>query len=61
MVKTSVGEFSTLYLDNKAQGAKERTELWLATQQHNLTVKMIVTDPEGGKITQILSKLDIVP
>ena len=61
MVKTSAGEFNTLYLDNKAQGAKERTEIWLAKQHYNVPVKMIVTDPEGGKITQILSKLEIVP
>lgn len=60
VLKTSVGEFATLYLDNKDQGARERTELWLATGSYNLPVKMIVTDPNGGKITQLLSKLEIV-
>ncbi|MBI5429804.1 MAG: DUF3108 domain-containing protein [Nitrosomonadales bacterium] len=61
LLKTPAGEFATMYLDNRAQGAKERTELWLATQYHNLPCKMIVTDAGGGKITQILRKLDISP
>lgn len=60
-LKTPAGEFSTLYLDNKNQGARERTELWLATEFHNLPCKMIVTDPSGGKITQVLSRLEIIP
>ena len=59
VVKTPAGEFSTLYLDNKDQGARERTELWLAAGSYNLPVKMIVTDPNGGKITQLLSKLEM--
>ena len=61
ILKTSAGEFNTLYLDNKSQGVRERTELWLATQHHNLMVKMIVTAPDGGKITQTLSTLVITP
>ncbi|HEY0665121.1 MAG TPA: DUF3108 domain-containing protein [Gallionella sp.] len=61
LLKTPAGEFATLYVDNKNQGARERTELWLATQFHNLPCKMIVTDPGGGKITQVLTRLDVVP
>jgi len=61
VLKTPAGEFRTLYLDNKAQAARERTEIWLATQFHNLPCKMVVTDADGGKITQILRKLDIGP
>lgn len=60
-LKTPAGTFATLYVDNKAQGARERTELWLATQHFNLPCKMIVTDPKGSKITQILSKLEVLP
>ena len=61
LLKTPAGEFATLYLDNQAQALKERTELWLATQRHNLPCKMVITDAEGGKITQILRKLDVSP
>jgi len=58
---TPAGKFTTLYLDNKHQSLRERTEIWLATGSYNLPCKMIVTDPGGGKITQILTKLEIVP
>jgi len=61
LIKTPAGEFATLYLDNKAQGAKERTELWLARQYFNLPCKMIITAPDGGKLTQILRILDVSP
>lgn len=60
-LKTPAGKFTTLYLDNKHQGLKERTEIWLATDSYNLPCKMIVTDPGGGKITQTLTRLEIVP
>jgi len=59
-VKTPAGEFATLYLDNKARGTKDRTEIWLATKSFNIPCKMIVTDPDGGKITQLLSSLSFV-
>lgn len=60
-LQTPAGAFSTLYLDNRAQAAKERTEIWLATQHHNLPCKMIITDADGGKITQLLRTLDVKP
>jgi len=58
---TPAGVFRTLYIDNKLQGAKERTEIWLARERYNLPCKMIITDDGGGKITQILSKLSVNP
>lgn len=60
-LKMPAGEFTTLYLDNKHQGMKERTEIWLATGFYNLPCRMVVTEPGGGKITQTLSRLEIVP
>ncbi len=58
-LKTPAGEFSTLYLDSKAKKGESRTEIWLATQQYNLPCKMIITDADGGQLTQILNKLDV--
>lgn len=61
VLKTAAGHFSTLYLDNKHQGARERTEIWLATGFYNLPCRMIVTEPGGGRITQTLTRLEIIP
>lgn len=58
-LKTPAGEFKTLYLDNRAKAGESRTEIWLATQRHNLPCRMTITDAGGDQITQILSKLEI--
>lgn len=58
---TPAGEFDTLYLENQAKKGESRTEIWLATERHNLLCKMIITDADGGQLIQILSKLSITP
>ncbi len=58
-VKTPAGEFTTMYLDNQGQKARERTEIWVADQSWNLPVKMVITDDSGGKLTQTLRKLQL--
>jgi len=58
---TPAGQFNCRYLDSQAKPGEHRTELWLASQHHNLTCKMIVTDPKGEQFTQVLSGLKIVP
>ncbi len=60
-IKTPVGEFDTLYLDNQAKAGETRNEIWLATQHNNLPCKMTITDANGDQLTQVLSKLDIKP
>ncbi|MEO8333061.1 MAG: DUF3108 domain-containing protein [Gallionella sp.] len=59
LLKTSAGEFDTLYLDSQAKKGESRSQLWLATQKYNLPCKLIITEGNGDQITQILSKLDI--
>jgi hypothetical protein len=58
---TPAGKFSSLYLDSQAKPGENRTEIWLATQHHNLPCKMIITDAQGEQITQVLSQLKITP
>jgi hypothetical protein len=60
-ISTAAGEFRTLYLDSQAQAGESRTEIWLAEQYHNLPCQMIITDADGGQLTQILTRLDIKP
>ncbi len=55
------GNFETLYLDSQAQAGETRTQVWLAKAKFNLPCKVIITDPEGGKLTQELRKLEIQP
>jgi hypothetical protein len=60
-IKVPAGEFKAIYLDSQAKPGETRTEIWLATQHHNLPCKMIVTEANGDQFTQVLSKLDIRP
>lgn len=58
---SSAGQFNTLYLDSGAKAGETRTQLWLASSRYNLPCKLIITDPDGGKLTQELRALDIQP
>ncbi len=60
-LQTPAGKFDTLYLDNQPKKGESRTEIWLATEHHNLPCKMIITDADGDQLTQVLSKLSITP
>jgi len=60
-LKVPAGEFKVIYLDSQAKPGESRTEIWLATQHHNLPCKMIITEANGDQFTQVLSKLDIRP
>ncbi|MDD2775312.1 MAG: DUF3108 domain-containing protein [Gallionella sp.] len=61
MITTPAGKFKTLYLDNQSKAGESRTEIWLATQQHQLPCKMRITDANGDELIQVLSKLVIEP
>lgn len=58
-VETPAGTFTTLYLDDQPKAGDRRTEIWLATQHHNLPCKMVITESNGDRLTQVLSKLQI--
>lgn len=60
-VKVPAGEFKAIYLDSQAKPGENRTEIWLATELHNLPCKIIVTEANGNKFTQLLSKLETKP
>lgn len=58
-VETPAGNFATLYLDDQPGAGERRTEIWLATQRYNLPCKMVITESNGDRLTQVLSKLQI--
>ena len=60
-LQTAAGDFDTLYLDSQSKPGESRTEIWLAVQQHYLPCKMVITDGNGDRLTQILSKFIIKP
>jgi hypothetical protein len=60
-VTIPLGKFDALYVESAPEAGSKRTEIWLATQHSNFPYKMVVTDRDGNKISQVLTKIDFVP
>jgi hypothetical protein len=60
-VTVPLGTFKALYLASVPEAGVNRTEIWLATEHANFPYKMVITDPDGDKLTQVLTKFDFVP
>jgi hypothetical protein len=60
-VTVPLGKFSALYVASIPEAGSNRTEIWLATEHANFPFKMIITDPDGDQLSQVLTKFDISP
>jgi hypothetical protein len=60
-VTIPLGTFKALYVASVPEAGSNRTEIWLAAEHSNFPYKMVITDPDGSKLSQILTKLDFVP
>ena len=60
-VTVPLGTFKALYVASVPEPRSNRTEIWLATEHANFPYKMVITDPDGDSLTQVLTKFDFVP
>jgi Protein of unknown function (DUF3108) len=60
-VAVPLGTFKTLYVASVPEKGVNRTEIWLSVEHANFPYKMVITDPDGGKLSQVLTKFDFVP
>jgi hypothetical protein len=60
-VTVPLGTFKALYVASVPEAGSNRTEIWLATEHANFPYKMVITDPDGDKLSQVLTKFDLVP
>jgi hypothetical protein len=60
-VTVPLGSFKALYVASPPKTGESRTEIWLATEHANFPYKMVITDPDGGKFTQALTRFDLTP
>ncbi len=60
-VTIPLGTFKALYVASVPEAGSNRTEIWLAEEHANFPYKMIITDPDGSKLSQVLIKFDSVP
>ena len=60
-VQVPLGTFKTRYISSTPVGEQVKYEIWMATDREYLPCKIIVTDSDGQKLTQVLTALTITP
>ncbi len=60
-VTVPLGTFKALYVASPAQAGKNRTEIWLVPEHASFPYKMDITDPDGGKLSQVLTQFQFEP
>jgi hypothetical protein len=54
-----LGTLETIYLSTAPQDTAWKTELWLSTENGNFPCKIVLTEDNGDKLTQVLTALSI--
>lgn len=60
-VTVPLGTFKVLYVASVPEADASRTEIWLAEEHANFPYKMVITDRDGDKFSQVLTKFVFVP
>jgi hypothetical protein len=60
-VTVPLGTFKALYVASVPEPHTNRTEIWLAEDHANFPFKMVITDPDGSRLSQELTKFEYVP
>jgi len=60
-VTVPLGTFKALYVTSPQKAGESRTEIWLATEHDNFPCKIVITDPDGDKFTQVLTRFELTP
>jgi hypothetical protein len=60
-VTVPLGTFKALYVASVPEADASRTEIWLAEEHANFPYKMDITDKDGDKLSQVITKFEYVP
>jgi len=60
-VTVPLGTYKALYVASVPEAGVNRTEIWLAAEHSNFPYKMVITDPDGGQLSQELTKFTSIP
>lgn len=58
-VTVPLGTFKAHYVASVPEIGTSLTEIWLAAERSNFPCKIVITDPDGGKMIQVLTALSI--
>ena len=60
-VSVPLGKFKGLYVASVPEADASRTEIWLVEDLISFPYKMVITDKDGEKFSQELTKFELVP
>jgi hypothetical protein len=60
-VTVPAGTFKALYVASPPKKGETRTEIWLAQELGNFPCKMVITDPDGDQLVQVLTNWSAEP
>jgi len=60
-VSIPLGTFKALYVSSIPKTGESKTEIWLAAEYANFPYKIVITDPDGDKLTQVLTQFNFEP
>ncbi len=60
-VTVPLGTFKAAYLVTPPEKNASRTEIWVAVDHYNFPYKLVITEPDGGKFTQVLTGIVFTP
>jgi hypothetical protein len=60
-IRVPMGEFVTRYFSSLPVAGQITYEIWMVSERDNFPFKVIVTDSNGGKLTQVLTDLSVTP
>lgn len=55
-VDTPAGKVRALHLATPPASGENRTEIWV-DEEHHFPYKLVITEPDGGKFTQVLTRI----
>lgn len=58
---TPLGTSSALYIASVPEKGSNRTEIWLAGKHTDFPYKMVITDPDGDQLSQVLTRIVSAP
>lgn len=56
-----LGTFSALYIASVPEKGSNRTEIWLAGEHTDFPYKIVITDPDGDQLSQVLTHIVSTP
>ncbi len=60
-VTVPFGTFNATYLATPPEKNSSRTEIWVAVEHENFPYKLVITEPDGGQFTQVLTGIVFTP